>query len=95
VRTFWELSRLATIDDVIGESAARGADLAPIMPRLAPRSVGVCLLLPWDPDYGTVGEGDSAPMVAPPKWASGRSRFLLEDQTWHHVAAPSSTIAAS
>ena len=96
VRTFWELSRLATVDDVIAESTARAGELAPIMPRLAPSDGGrIQLLLPWDPEYVSAGQGDSAPMAAPPRWATGRSRFFLEDQTWHHVAAPVSTTAGS
>jgi hypothetical protein len=65
------------------------------MPRVAPASGKICLLLPWDPEYTTAGQGDAAPMAAPPRWATGRSRFLLEDQTWHHVVAPPSTTAAS
>jgi 8-oxo-dGTP pyrophosphatase MutT (NUDIX family) len=95
VRTFWELSRLAAIDAVLLESARRAGELAPIMPRVAPSAGTICLLLPWDPEYVTAGQGDAAPMPAPPRWATGRSRFLLEDQTWHHVVAPSSPTAAS
>lgn len=95
VRTFWELSRLAGIDDVLAESARRADEPAPIMPRVAPGLGGVWLLLPWDPEYLSAGEGDAAPMGAPPRWATGRSRFVLEDQTWHHLPAPISTTAAS
>jgi 8-oxo-dGTP pyrophosphatase MutT (NUDIX family) len=94
VRTFWELSRLPSIDDVLAESARRADELAPIMPRVAPAAGGITLLLPWDPDYVTAGQGDSAPMPVPPRWATGRSRFVLEDQTWLHVVAPVSTPAA-
>jgi 8-oxo-dGTP pyrophosphatase MutT (NUDIX family) len=92
VRTFWEMSRIPSIEDVLAESARR--DILPIMPRLAPSPRGICLLLPWDPEYTTAGQGDSAPMTSPPPWATGRSRFVLEDQTWHHVVAPTSTTAA-
>jgi 8-oxo-dGTP pyrophosphatase MutT (NUDIX family) len=96
VRTFWELSRVPAIEDVIAESARRNDELAPIMPRVAPgHAGGVCLLLPWDPDYDSAGQGDASPMPTPPRWATGRSRFLLEDQTWRHVVAPASTPAAS
>ena len=96
VRTFWELSRVPAIEDVLAESARRADELAPILPRVAPGAHGgVCLLLPWDPAYATEGQGDAAPMPTPPRWATGRSRFLLEDQTWHHVVAPASTPAAS
>jgi 8-oxo-dGTP pyrophosphatase MutT (NUDIX family) len=95
VRTFWELARLPGIEDVLAESTRRAAEPAPIMPRIAPGAGGICLLLPWDPEYTTAGQGDASPMPTPPRWATGRSRFLLEDQTWRHAVAPPSTTAAS
>jgi 8-oxo-dGTP pyrophosphatase MutT (NUDIX family) len=93
VRTFWELSRLATVDDVFAESRARGTP-PPIMPRMAPAPSGFWLLLPWDPDYTRTGTGDAAPMTERPHWATGRSRFVLENKTWLHVDAPPGTTAA-
>jgi 8-oxo-dGTP pyrophosphatase MutT (NUDIX family) len=98
VRTFWELSRLPSIDDVLAEADRRATEIVPIMPRVAPAAGGaggICLLLPWDPEYATAGQGDAHEMEHPPRWATGRSRFRLEDQTWHHVAAPISPSAAS
>jgi 8-oxo-dGTP pyrophosphatase MutT (NUDIX family) len=90
IRTFWELSRMATVDDVLAESRARGVP-PPIMPRMAPAPHGFWLLLPWDPDYTTTGTGDAAPMAERPHWATGRSRFVLENKTWLHVAPPGTT----
>jgi hypothetical protein len=48
------------------------------------------LLLPWDPEYATAGQGESLPLSYHPKWAHGPSRFVREDRTWKLVAAPGS-----
>ena len=95
VRTFWELSQLDTIEQVFAAGRARSEEPHPILPR--PRALvpgdPVCLLLPWDPEYVEVGMGDAAPLAYTPRWASGPSRFILEDRTWKHVDAPGSTTA--
>jgi 8-oxo-dGTP pyrophosphatase MutT (NUDIX family) len=97
LRTLWELSEHATVDDVLEAARARSAEPHPILPRLRPGAPGepVCLLLPWDPEYSEAGTGDSAPLTYQPAWARGPSRFYLEDRTWKHVAAPGSTSAGS
>ena len=95
IRTFWELAQLDTIEEVLAAGRARSEEPHPIMPRLqapidgAPR----CLLLPWDPEYTETGTGDGTPLTYAPSWATGPSRFILEDRTWTHVAAPGSTTA--
>ena len=95
IRTFWELSQLDTIEEVLVAGRARGEEPHPIMPRL--RTAGPdgerCLLLPWDPEYTEHGTGDATPLTYAPRWATGPSRFILEDRTWKHVAAPGSTTA--
>jgi 8-oxo-dGTP pyrophosphatase MutT (NUDIX family) len=93
VRTFWELSQLDTIEEVLAAGRARGDEPHPIMPRLRTLAPGAppCLLLPWDPEYVDVGTGDAAPLAYTPHWANGPSRFILEDRTWKHVHAPGST----
>jgi 8-oxo-dGTP pyrophosphatase MutT (NUDIX family) len=97
IRTFWELSQLDTIEEVLAAGRARGEEPHPIMPRLRTAGAGepVCLLLPWDPEYTEAGSGDAAPLTYSPRWAVGPSRFVLEGQTWNHVAAPGSTTAGS
>ena len=97
IRTFWELSQLDTIEEVLAAGRARGEEPHPIMPRLRTAGAGepVCLLLPWDPEYTETGSGDAAPLTYSPRWAVGPSRFVLEGQTWNHVAAPGSTTAGS
>ncbi len=87
IRTFWELAEHATIAGVLAAAAKRGEEPHPIMPRLG----NGALLLPWDPDYMVTGLGDSTPLSYRPAWACGPSRFVMEDRTWKHVAAPGST----
>jgi 8-oxo-dGTP pyrophosphatase MutT (NUDIX family) len=96
IRTFWELSQLDTIEEVMAAGRARGDEPHPIMPRLRAAADGQprCLLLPWDPEYTETGTGDATPLTYAPSWAIGPSRFILEDRTWKHVAAPGSTTAA-
>ena len=94
VRTLWELARYATIDDVLAAGRERATEPHPIMPRLAPQPDGSkCLMLPWDPEYTTAGEGEAVPLTYQPSWAIGPSRFVMEDRAWKHVGAPGSTTA--
>lgn len=95
LRTFWELSQLETVEQVLAMGRARGEEPHPIMPRLGAAAPGapLTLLLPWDPEYTEAGSGDAAPLTYLPRWAIGPSRFVLEGQTWKHIAAPGSTIA--
>jgi hypothetical protein len=92
VRTLWELSEHASVRAVMNAGRARSEEPHPIMPRLAP-GASPCLLLPWDPDYLTLGTGESTPLTYHPSWARGPSRFVMEDRSWKHVAAPGSTNA--
>jgi 8-oxo-dGTP pyrophosphatase MutT (NUDIX family) len=95
IRTFWELAQLDTIEQVLAAGRARGEEPHPIMPRLRALDPGdpPCLLLPWDPEYTVTGTGDATPLTYAPRWAVGPSRFILEDRTWKHLAAPGSTTA--
>jgi 8-oxo-dGTP pyrophosphatase MutT (NUDIX family) len=95
LRTLWELAQLDTIEQVLAAGRARSDEPHPIMPRLRTIEPGAppCLLLPWDPEYTVTGTGDATPLTYTPRWAVGPSRFILEDRTWKHVAAPGSTTA--
>jgi 8-oxo-dGTP pyrophosphatase MutT (NUDIX family) len=95
IRTFWELAQLATIEDVLAAARARADEPHPIMPRIKLLAAGEppTLLLPWDPDYNENASGDATPLTYTPSWATGPSRFVLEDRAWKHVAAPGSTSA--
>jgi 8-oxo-dGTP pyrophosphatase MutT (NUDIX family) len=92
VRTLWELAEHANVRAVMNAGRARADEPHPIMPRLAP-GAAPCLLLPWDPEYLTAGTGESTPLTYHPSWARGPSRFVMEDRSWKHVAAPGSTNA--
>lgn len=93
VRTCWELSQYQTIKQVLAAARTRAEEPHPILPRLAARGSSMVLLLPWDPEYETAGQGESHPFAYQPAWATGASRFVLEDRTWKHVSAPGSTTA--
>jgi 8-oxo-dGTP pyrophosphatase MutT (NUDIX family) len=95
LRTFLELAEARSIDDVLAIAAGRAAAPHPIMPRLAPTGTGFALLLPWDPEYATAGQGEAHAMPIDHPLATGPSRFIMEDRAWRHVYAPGSTPAAS
>ena len=92
IRTAWELAQYETIEQVLAAGRARAEEPHPIMPRLAPGD-RPCLLLPWDPEYGSRGTGEATTLTYAPSWATGPSRFVMEDKRWKHVAAPASTTA--
>lgn len=94
VRTMLELQAAAARgpDAVLAEARARTAHVHPIVPRFAPMPSaprGFALLLPWDPEYDTIGAGDGVAMPADHPLAVGPSRFVLVDDRWENVAAPS------
>jgi 8-oxo-dGTP pyrophosphatase MutT (NUDIX family) len=88
VRTFWELAQYKTIAEVLAAAKKRADEPHPIMPRLSPTNGGPCLLLPWDPDYTITGTGEATPLAYVPTWATGPSRFYMQDGAWKHVVAP-------
>jgi len=93
VRTCWELAQHADIAAVLAAGRQRAEEPHPIMPRLRPGGATPCLLLPWDPEYVAMGTGESTPFAYMPRWATGPSRFVMEDRAWKHIAAPGSTTA--
>lgn len=102
LRTLWELRGLTSVAAALEAAHARSTE--PILPRGSLTSShgaapSPCLLLPWDPEYLTLGQGDALPMSVVPSWAHGPSRFLLEPsgdrRAWRHVYAPGSTPPAS
>ncbi len=92
LRTMHELLALGSVAEVLAAAKVRAEEPHPILPRLRtmePGEKGPTLLLPWDPDYAQLGTGESAPLTYAPSWASGPSRFVLDDRTWKHINAPS------
>jgi len=93
IRTMWELAQHGSIEEVFAAARTRAGELHPIMPRHAQGQTGITLLLPWDPDYDTLGQGEATSLSYQPSWAIGPSRFIREGSAWKHIAAPGSTSA--
>jgi 8-oxo-dGTP pyrophosphatase MutT (NUDIX family) len=95
IRTCYELAQLGSITEVMNVARKRSEEPHPIMPRLRNGVAGEppCLLLPWDPEYTESGSGEGMPLSYRPTWATGPSRFTMEDHAWKHVSAPGSTTA--
>jgi 8-oxo-dGTP pyrophosphatase MutT (NUDIX family) len=92
VRTCWELAHWNSIEAVLAAGRSRAEEPHPIMPRLM-AGERPALLLPWDAEY-MQATGDSAAMAYRPRWATGPSRFVMENGAWKHVDGPGSTSAA-
>lgn len=102
LRTLWEMRELTSIEQVLKAARARTAEPGAILPRVAAEAdiltdgkvhfrPGICLLLPWDPEYLERGQGEAMPLEPRPAWATGPSRFVMEDRAWRHLDAPGST----
>lgn len=92
LRTFMDMRAAAQagISALLDSARVRAEHRHPILPRMAPMGSSFALLLPWDPEYTTAGTGESQPIAADHPLAVGASRFVLEDQTWKHIGAPTS-----
>lgn len=89
VRTCWELAEHTSIRSAFNAGRARADEPHPIMPRLSTApGTSPTLLLPWDPDYLTMGTGESTPLTYQPSWARGPSRFVRDGNAWKHIEAP-------
>lgn len=95
IRTLFEIAPAARsgLDALVALCAERAAVPHAILPRACTDADGLVLLLPWDPDYLSRGQGDALAMAADHLLATGPSRFRLEDSTWKHVHAPGSAPA--
>ena len=75
---------------IAAEGAHRERHAHPFVPRFAETGGHTALLLPWDPDYESGGQGESLPMPPGHPLGQGPSRFVLEGMSWTLVNAPSS-----
>jgi hypothetical protein len=87
VRTCWELAHFDKLADVFAAARIRAQEPHPILPRMGPN---LALLLPWDSEYESAGQGESLAFSYIPKWALGPSRFVRVDRTWK-LCTPGST----
>jgi 8-oxo-dGTP pyrophosphatase MutT (NUDIX family) len=89
VRTLHEMAPHAhTLDALLAEADRRAPHIAPIMPRFTEIAGGMGLLLPWDPDYETRGQGEGTPWPAANPLGAGPSRFVLQGMSWRLEYAP-------
>jgi 8-oxo-dGTP pyrophosphatase MutT (NUDIX family) len=87
VRTCYELLEPAKagIEGILDFARAGAAHAHPILPRACASDEGLTLLLPWDAEYETAGNGASMPMSSDHKLAWGASRFILSpEHGWVH-----------
>ena len=102
LRTFSDMQSVAGSWDALVEDAERRSRCKTIfLPRFAPLpsdagdGPAFALLLPWDRDYDALGIGEGIPIASDHSLATGPSRFVLEDETWKNINAPSSSEAES
>ncbi len=87
IRTMYELLSFGSVTDVFTAAQQRALAPASILPRMAAHPRGLCLLLPWDPQYNVEGQGEALPMEPLPAWANGPTRFVLDGHTWRYQHA--------
>ncbi|HLU66634.1 MAG TPA: NUDIX hydrolase, partial [Kofleriaceae bacterium] len=90
IRSLLEIAPAAArgLPALLALCAERAAAPHPILPRACPAPGGFTLLLPWDPDYEGLGQGDALAIPPDHPLATGPSRFVLEGTTWVHTEAP-------
>lgn len=95
IRTLMEMgpSTREGLPALLALCAEREAAAHAILPRAAQAQGGLTLLLPWDPDYESAGQGAALSLPAGHPLAVGPSRFVLEDSAWKHIDAPTSARA--
>lgn len=84
LRTFFELLEPAKhgVDGILAAARTRQKHRHAILPRALATDSGLALLLPWDPDYETTGQGEALPIAQPHELAYGPSRVVLNDGVW-------------
>ena len=79
-------SRVISVHDAPQEA------IAPLIPRFLPtpeQEPGFVLLLPWDSQYASEGQGEGTPLAADHAFAGGPSRFRLDGEgIWREEKAP-------
>ncbi len=90
VRTMHELAKVAEagLSGIIAEAARRAEHPHAFLPRACASADGITLLMPWDSEYQSAGQGAELDMPAGHPLAWGPSRFLLKDGEWLHTNGP-------
>lgn len=91
LRSLWELRQAAARGPgaLLALARERAAHVTPIVPRFAlveGAPLGFALLLPWDRDYESAGQGEGRPLATEHPLAGGPSRFVLAGELWRQVA---------
>ncbi len=90
LRTMLELVKPGEsgIAGVLKEASLRAAHPHAILPRACASKEGITLLMPWDAEYESEGNGAALPMPADHPLAWGPTRFVLKDGAWLHTGGP-------
>jgi 8-oxo-dGTP pyrophosphatase MutT (NUDIX family) len=86
VRTLMEMSSYASATAILEAAAGRERHGHPILPRVAKMPGKLTLLLPWDPEYFSLGLGEALPIPVEHPSALGASRFAWDGVTWRHAS---------
>jgi 8-oxo-dGTP pyrophosphatase MutT (NUDIX family) len=70
------------LDALLRAADARAATVRPITPRAAACAGALTLLLPWDPEYETLGQGEGLALPAGSPGTEGPSRLILDGHRW-------------
>ena len=91
LRTMLELLKPAEagVAGILEEAQKRSAHPHAILPRACASKEGITLLMPWDSQYESEGNGDSLLMPDDHPLAWGPTRFVLKDGAWLHTSEPS------
>jgi 8-oxo-dGTP pyrophosphatase MutT (NUDIX family) len=89
LRSLLELAPAAErgVDALFALCDARARTPHPILPRACQTGAGFTLLLPWDPEYESLGTGEKLAMPPGHPLATGPSRFVREGNAWLHQEA--------
>jgi 8-oxo-dGTP pyrophosphatase MutT (NUDIX family) len=90
LRTMLELLQPAEggVAGILEAARARAAHPHAILPRACASKAGITLLMPWDAEYQSEGQGAALAMPADHPLAWGPTRFVLKDGEWLHTSEP-------
>ena len=85
LRTLYELQKAGHKSaHWISAAHKRTKHITPYLPRRHKEAADPTLMLPWDPEYLSHGNGEALEMAADHPFCEGPSRFTRKDAAWHH-----------